>query len=709
MKKKGNISIKAKLLGIIIPVVIAIILILVFTAYHVSSGIIESYSKNLLESSVNSQASKIEAWLEENLASMQMAKTMIEKLHPDETQLQTILDASCGYSENYPDGLFLADANGSFLKGTDSKKQEPNPKESMWYQEGMTRVNMAVGSAHQNPDGTNVVSASGLLNDGSDTVRVIAADMTLDRISVIVNSFIEMHDAEAFLVDKDSSVILASRDSDLISKTLGADGQSAFYKDVEKKVSGKSYNFCTLDGNMTVFKEVNGTNWLLVSYVPTNVVLADLVGLRNLMIIFSIISILVLCVLIERVTHVVIRPVKEMTRVITSMASGDFTVSMKVKGNDEIAVMGRSVEHFIASMKEMIRQMGHVSDRLEKQAGSSKNVSGEMNSAANIQSQSMTELNATVDQLSVSVNEIAQNATQLAGVVADTKEDSDKVEDKMRTTVEVSEKGKADMESVGNALHNIEISIHNLEEAVNKVGTASGEIVDIIKLIGDIAEETNLLSLNASIEAARAGEAGRGFAVVASQIGVLAKNSADSVAHITSLINEINGLVDDAVKQAGNSASDIESSADLIHTAVDTFDQIFQNIQETSHLIEGVVEKINQVDQVATNVAQFPKNRRQVRMKFLPLRNPCSSRQRVFPRTVNRWKRKPEIWQNLQTSWRIRSSSFRYRRVKGHEESNQLYDMRPASCGLHGRMRQYRRQIRQRKRNQNHDVVVTGR
>lgn len=603
MKKKGNISIKAKLLGIIIPVVIAIILILVFTAYHVSSGIIESYSKNLLESSVNSQASKIEAWLEENLASMQMAKTMIEKLHPDETQLQTILDASCGYSENYPDGLFLADANGSFLKGTDSKKQEPNPKESMWYQEGMTRVNMAVGSAHQNPDGTNVVSASGLLNDGLDTVRVIAADMTLDRISVIVNSFIEMHDAEAFLVDKDSRVILASRDSDLISKTLGADGQSAFYKDVEKKVSGKSYDFCTLDGNMTVFKEVNGTNWLLVSYVPTRVVLADLAGLRNLMIIFSIISILVLCVLIERVTHVVIRPVKEMTRVITSMASGDFTVSMKVKGNDEIAVMGRSVEHFIASMKEMIRQMGHVSDRLEKQAGSSKNVSGEMNSAANIQSQSMTELNATVDQLSVSVNEIAQNATQLAGVVADTKEDSDKVEDKMRTTVEVSEKGKADMESVGNALHNIEISIHNLEEAVNKVGTASGEIVDIIKLIGDIAEETNLLSLNASIEAARAGEAGRGFAVVASQIGVLAKNSADSVAHITSLINEINGLVDDAVKQVGNSASDIESSADLIHIAVDTFDQIFQNIQETSHLIEDVVEKINQVDQVATNVA----------------------------------------------------------------------------------------------------------
>ena len=603
MKKQKTVSIKAKLLGVIIPVVIAIVVVLVVAAYQISAGTIKKYSQNLLQSSVENQASQIEAWLNENLASFQMAKTIIEDLKPSDEELKTILDGYYGYNSNYPEGLYVADSTGQLITASESTKKESDVTNSTWYKEGLTRVNMAVGSAYQNADGVNVISASGILNDGSDKVRVISADMTLDRIAIIVNSFIEMNDAEAFLVDKTSGVILANRDSSLISQTLGAEGQSHFYQLTAEKAAEKDYNFATLDGNMTVFKEVNGTNWLLVSYVPTNVVLADLVGLRNLMIIFSIISILVLCVLIERVTHVVIRPVKEMTRVITSMASGDFTVSMKVKGNDEIAVMGRSVEHFIASMKEMIRQMGHVSDRLEKQAGSSKNVSGEMNSAANIQSQSMTELNATVDQLSVSVNEIAQNATQLAGVVADTKEDSDKVEDKMRTTVEVSEKGKADMESVGNALHNIEISIHNLEEAVDKVGTASGEIVDIIKLIGDIAEETNLLSLNASIEAARAGEAGRGFAVVASQIGVLAKNSADSVAHITSLINEINGLVDDAVKQAGSSASDIESSADLIHIAVDTFDQIFQNIQETSHLIEGVVEKINQVDQVATNVA----------------------------------------------------------------------------------------------------------
>jgi len=111
-------------------------------------------------------------------------------------------------------------------------------------------------------------------------------------------------------------------------------------------------------------------------------------------------------------------------------------------------------------------------------------VSREMQSAANVQSQSMSELNMTVDQLSVSVNEIADNATKLAGVVADTKDDSVNVGNKMRETVEVSQKGREDMEHVGEALENIRISIQNLEAAVNKVGTASGEIVEIVQLIG---------------------------------------------------------------------------------------------------------------------------------------------------------------------------------------------------------------------------------
>ena len=603
MKKQRKISIKARLLGSIMPVVIAIVAVLVLIAYQASAGIIEDYSQNLLESSVSNQSSKIEAWLSENLASFQMAKTTIENLHPDDTQLKAILDGYYNYNDNYPDGLYVSDSNGNLIKADKSTKKESNPVQSTWYKEGLTRVNMAVGSAYKNAEGVNVISASGILNDGTDNIRVISADMTLDRITIIVNSFIDMDNAEAFLVDKNTGVILADREASLISQKLGASGQSEYYQKVAGQFNSNDYDFTTIDGNMTVFKEVDGTDWVLVSYIPKNIVLAELIRLRTIMIIVGIICIMLLCVLVERMTNVVVKPVKNMTKAITQMASGDFTVSVNVKGNDEIAVMGQSIQKFIQAMHQMIAQIGDVSVRLKEQAVSSKNVSVEMNTAADIQSKSMRELNDTVDQLSLSVNEIAENVTQLAGVAAETKNDGDSVDIKMRETVEVSEKGRMDMEHVSEALNNIELSIRSLEEAVNKVGSASKEIVDIIKLIGDIADETNLLSLNASIEAARAGEAGRGFAVVASEIGSLAKNSTESVEHITQLITEINKLVEDAVSQAGDSVGEIGDSAVLIHTAVDTFNTIFNNIKATNELMANVVEKIGRVDEVATNVA----------------------------------------------------------------------------------------------------------
>lgn len=602
-EQKGMVSIKLKLLGTIVPIVVVIILALVLIAYKNSAKVIENCSENLLESSVENQASQIEAWLSENIEAFQIVKSTMETMQPDEKELQTMLDTYYNYNSNYPLGLYVADEDGNFWKASESEMSEADPLNSTWYQEGLSRVNMAVGSPYVNAQGVNVISASGILNDGSGTTKVISADMTLDRITVIVNSFIEMKNAEAFLVDVNSGTILAHRDSTRISTKLGAEGNTEYEKRVAEKIAEHDYDFCTLEGNMTVFKEVSGTNWVLVSYIPTRIVMADMIRLRTLMVIISIISILVLCVVIERVTHVVISPVKKLTQVITAMTDGDFTVSVTNESNDEIGVMSRSVERFIESMKRMLSTMGDISGKLGMQADSSDNVSREMYSAASIQSQSMSELNMTVDQLSVSVNEIADNATRLAGVVSNTKDDSANVENKMRETVEVSQKGRNDMEHVGEALQSIRASIENLEAAVNKVGTASGEIVQIVQLIGNIAEETNLLSLNASIEAARAGEAGRGFAVVASEIGTLASNSTASVDHISRLIAQVNSLVGDTVKQASDSAENINESSKLIDTAIETFDVIFNNIQETSELIDQMVEKINQVDEVATNVA----------------------------------------------------------------------------------------------------------
>ena len=140
-EKQGKIvSIKVKLLGIILPVVIVIMILLVGILYFISKNIIKEYSENLLRSSIDNQTNQIEAWLNENLSAFGAVKQAIEQTNPGQQELQAILDSYYGYHDNYPDGLYIADADGKLMTASASGKQEVNPTESVWYREGLTPV-----------------------------------------------------------------------------------------------------------------------------------------------------------------------------------------------------------------------------------------------------------------------------------------------------------------------------------------------------------------------------------------------------------------------------------------------------------------------------------------------------------------------------------------------------------------------------------------
>lgn len=600
-EKEHGVSIKTKLLGIILPVVIVIVIVLVGVSYSITKASITRYSTSLLNISVENQGNEIEAWLNENLAAFQSVKHVIETTHPDDAALQQILDGYYGVNANYPDGLYIA-GPGHFMKASESSKSDSDPTQSTWYREGLTRVNMGLTGAYTDSNGNAVISAAGILDDGLGEIRVISADLSLERISIIVNSFIGMDNAQAFLVNRTDNTILAHRDNSLISTAL-ADSEDEFLRSVGEYISADELDTVEIDKNVTAFAEIGGTDWVLVSYVPTSIIYEEVNSVRNFMTVIGIISVLLLAILIVRVVSRVISPVKELTKVITAMTDGDFTVQVKTGSSDEIGVMSRSVERFIATMRGMIASIYDVSNKLHDQAHTSNDVSGEMYDATKAQGISMKELNETVEQLSLSVNEIAENATTLAMVVADTKDDSIKVNERMQQTVDKSRKGKADMQNVSSAMENMNESVTRLQAAIDKVGKASDEITNITGVIGSIADETNLLSLNASIEAARAGEAGRGFAVVATQIGQLAQTSAESVRNIDALISEIHSLVRDAVAQAEESVESINDSSRFVGGALETFDAIFENIDAVSNLVDEMIDKVEQVNGVAANVA----------------------------------------------------------------------------------------------------------
>ncbi len=598
-QKKSITSIKTKILTAVSALVLILVLILILLSYMISKNIIEDKSKQVLELSVKNQASQMEAWMTESLNVFNTFKDNLETMDYTDEQIQALLDSYLGKSSNYPDGFYIADSDGKVMQADGVEYKKSISDDPVWYTEGLTRVNMAFGDVFTNEAGEEVISASAILRD-SDKTRVIAIDVPIAHIQVIVNSFISMDDAQAVLIDRSTMNIL-SQSEDSLSGSLSDD--SGFLGTIGNKIEEQDYDSISLDNNIVEFREISGTNWVLVSYVPEASIFAELVSLRTTMAIVAVVILIILLVLMERMVNYMIKPIKSLTDSIVMMASGDFTVDIKTKGNDEITVMGQSMKDFAASMRKMINDIVNASETLQGQAESSSTVSGGLYEASLTQSKTIDNLNETVDQLSASVQEIAENATSLAMVVSETKDSSMEAEQKMNETVTVAESGKSDMEKVGEAMNVIQSSINSLQESIDEVGTASSEINNIVSMIGEIADETNLLALNASIEAARAGDAGRGFAVVASEIGGLADDSNKSVQKIQGLIDQVTSLVAETVEKAKQSVDEISSSSELVNQAVNTFDTIYDNIINANQVVNNMASSMSQVESVATNVA----------------------------------------------------------------------------------------------------------
>ena len=608
--RKSITSIKTKILAAVSALVLILVLILIIISYTISKNIITDQSMQLLELSTKNQASRIEAWMSEKLNVFSTFKQDIETLDYTDAQLQSLLDSYYGRSSDYPDGFYIADTSGKVMQAAGVDYKKTADASSAWYNEALTRVNMAFGDVHVNEAGTDVVSAGAILRDSkkaggnakAKNTRLLVVDVPIAHIQVIVDSFISMDDAQAILVDKDNMSILSKSDDTLTGKLSDGTG---FLGTIGNRISQQNYTAMTLDGNIVDFREISGTNWVLVSYVPESAVFSELASLRTTMIVVAVVVLAVILVLMERMIHFMIKPIRSLTDSIVTMASGDFTVDIKTKGNDEITLMGHSMKEFTAAIRSMINDISNISETLKGQAESSTSVSGGLYEASLKQSKNIDELNGTVDQLSASVQEIAESATALAVVVSDTRDSSNNAEDKMNVTVEVAEAGKNDMQKVGEAMGLIEQSINGLQESIDKVGAASQEINKIVGMIGEIADETNLLALNASIEAARAGDAGKGFAVVATEIGSLATNSNQSVQKIQTLINEVTSLVGETVDKAKGSVDEINTSSRLVHQAVATFDTIYDNIVDANKVVNDMAANMLKVADVSTNVASI--------------------------------------------------------------------------------------------------------
>jgi methyl-accepting chemotaxis protein len=453
----------------------------------------------------------------------------------------------------------------------------------------------------------NIMIATGM-GDIRDAYReAVDIPVALDFISNSVQEISVMNSGYAFLVNTDDFSIIAHRDDSLTGAIITDYPEGTFLGDVGVQLRAENTNlFEVRDGSESYYAAasyIKRTPWVVVSCVSRDYLLSDLTKLTYLIVgVFAVILLLVITV-VSIVLRKTLKPIGTLTSALTTITDGDFSVTIPEKGNDEITVMSRSLNGFVEIMREIIVDIRDISNQLGELSSSSKQISGTLSEAAEGQAESMGDVKVTLDQIANGIQELALHASTLSDVVDETNERGKNAKSNMQLTVDVASRGRSDMETVNQAMESIVLSMKQLADTVGEVGSSTRQINSMVEIISDIAEQTELLSLNAAIEAASAGEAGKGFAVVAEEIRKLADISSSSATKISESISQINTQVTHMMEQTRQSVSYIEANSEKITASCEIFENIYGNVAEADKVLSKIVAEIANVDDVATNIA----------------------------------------------------------------------------------------------------------
>lgn len=416
-----------------------------------------------------------------------------------------------------------------------------------------------------------------------------------------------MDEGNVFLIDTRTQNILSHSDVTFVGTNLTDYAPGTFYGDISALVASGSTDITSVSDGMgryyVIVSYMDGAPWALVSYISENYILSDLLQLLYTIVAVFVVVLVIVIIAVSMAIRKMLRPIQSLTQVLTAITDGDFTVSISAKGNDEIALMSRSLEEFVEIMREIILDIRGVSDQLSSASDTTREVAVALNDASCAQAESMGDVKVTIDQVASGVQELSEHAVTLSGFVTATNQRGENARQNMQQTVNVASQGRVDMEGVGVTMSDIVSSMRDLQNIVTQVSESTEQINSMVTLISDIADQTSLLSLNASIEAARAGSAGKGFAVVAEEIRKLAEGSASSASQIAEIIGQVTANVDGMVNQTEQSVSYIEENSKKITAACEVFEHIYQNVSDTSQMLTDIVNQINQVEDVATNIA----------------------------------------------------------------------------------------------------------
>ena len=604
MKKMG---IKGKVICVIIPILLGIMI----AFFALSRSQIVKLAKGNLSANSQKYAEAIDGWTNGILEELKVYEGAIDSgLFTSDAQILKYLETSMGLNDAYPNGIYMGDDKGVYLDGSGwVPDSDWVLVERDWYVEGKDHDELKFGAPYFDSLSKQMcVSASVRIKDSS-AVRVMAADVYLDYVCDQMKEIESGIGGSAMLIEKSSGKILAHSDETLMDKTMTEEGMDKLYTNISRILNDEHTKAVSVKGKggqyFACVNNIDGTDWCLVTVLSQREVLSELHWLEAVMLLVAIVAGVVLTVLLMKVTNGVVKPVKDVTGVLTEVAEGDFTHDINTKGSDEIARMGQSMQTFIVNMREIITELNSTSEWLSNQSKENGVASANLLSSADEQEKQMAFLREAADVMTKTADKVSDDMTKLAKLIHLTKDEGTKAGVIMKETADASRQGGEALSDIKGSMQQIEQTTFSLAERIKDTSDAIDKINGMVTMIMEIANQTNLLSLNAAIEAARAGDAGRGFAVVAEEIGKLAVNSGQAASDISKLTAEIKDTMAKANAHMEESVAGVKMSADMIESASDTFGNVFDKVGQTDTIVRDMVDLIGKVDIVASETVKM--------------------------------------------------------------------------------------------------------
>lgn len=476
----------------------------------------------------------------------------------------------------------------------DANRQDYDPREKSWYKEAMSVGKPATfGPTMSSTTKELSIRLSEPVYKNGSLFGIIGANLTLNQLSKQLAAMNIAGSGKAMIVSSKNEII-ADSDPDLVMKKAEAVSPIFSPVSLQKLVKDNRLDEATLNGK-TVFTfatQIPDTDWSLVFTMDKDELMAPVYSVIIRQLIIAAILIIVFTFFLYWLFKVLFSDLNRVSNALAeiSKGKGDLRARIEVKRMDEIGVLATGFNDFVGHMHGVVERLKSMSNDLAIEAKNVAHSATESSSRVTTQQQEIDMVASAVTEMAAATNEIAGNAEQTAQAATD--------------SVKLGEVGSKQVQQSRNSTHELANEVGLATKQISELDHHAQQISGILSTITGIAEQTNLLALNAAIEAARAGEHGRGFAVVADEVRTLSQRTHASTEEIQKMIELLQTQTSKAVTSMESSSQKAQTSVKDADTAMASLEQIASAIVSISDMATQIATAAEEQTAVTHEISQ---------------------------------------------------------------------------------------------------------